>query len=430
MAIDSIETWYRSTLVSADTTSQLSQHESSQICIVGAGMAGLSAAASLVEKGYRDIVVLEQGPIGNGASGRNGGFVFGGYSLSEHALLAQCGAEHARQLYQMTKDAVARVRRRVQDYEIDCQLSDNGVLLANWFKDEKLLPKHQSLLRDVYDTEWSAIEADKMARMTDTDFYHDGLLESNAFHLHSLNYLCGLAAWLQEQGVRIYTQTPVSSIEQEGDAWKVNTEFSSVSAAKVLVCGGAYMGHMKPRKLPSSILPIATYIMVTEPVKDLLPRLFEKNWAVYDSRFAFDYYRPLHDGRLLWGGRIAIYDRSPESVRKVLRKDMLKVYPQLADSKTEFAWSGWMGYSRHKMLQLGELKPGLWHLQGFGGHGMAPTTAAGEVVASAIAGDDSGLRYFKPWGLVHGGSFAGLLAAQVTYWALQTGDWLKEISSR
>ena len=144
--------------------------------------------------------------------------------------------------------------------------------------------------------------------------------------------------------------------------------------------------------------------------------------AIYDTRFAFDYYRPLPDSRLLWGGRISVRDRSPQAVQRLLQRDLVKVFPQLRDVRIESAWSGLMSYARHEMPQIGRIDEGLWLAQAFGGHGVAPTTFAGEVLASAIAEGDNRWREFADYGLVSALKPAGFIGAQLTYWWLQARD--------
>jgi gamma-glutamylputrescine oxidase len=180
----------------------------------------------------------------------------------------------------------------------------------------------------------------------------------------------------------------------------------------------------------AAVLPIATYVMVTEPLGARLDEAIRTRAAVYDTRFAFDYYRALPDTRLLWGGRISILERPAASVARLLRGDMLKVFPQLEGARTEYAWSGLMSYARHEMPQVGEIEPGLWVAQAFGGHGVAPTTFAGEVVAGALAGDDDRWRRFRDFGLASAHKPAGFVAAQLTYWWLQAKDAWKDWGER
>jgi glycine/D-amino acid oxidase-like deaminating enzyme len=217
----------------------------------------------------------------------------------------------------------------------------------------------------------------------------------------------------------------VESIAPDGQGWRVATARGYVKAREVVLCCGGYLGRLSP-KLASAMLPIATYVMVTEPLGERLGSAMRTGAAVYDTRFAFDYYRPLADTRLLWGGRIAVRDRAAGDVARLLRADMLKVYPQLAGARVDYAWSGLMSYGRHKMPQLGRLPDGVWYGMGFGGHGVGPTTLAGEVLAAALCGDGAGLARFAPWKLPPTGGPAGLLAAQLTYWYYALRDRMRE----
>ena len=171
-------------------------------------------------------------------------------------------------------------------------------------------------------------------------------------------------------------------------------------------------------------LPIATYVMATEPLGERLRDAMCTDAAVFDTRFAFDYYRPLPDTRLLWGGRMSTRERSGADVARLLYGDLVRVYPQLAGVRVTHAWSGLMSYSRHHMPHIGRLPTGLWYALGFGGHGVAPTTFGGEVLAQAMTGEAGIPRGLAAFGLLPTHGKLGLAAAQLTYWGLQARDVL------
>lgn len=396
-----------------------------RICIVGAGFAGLATAMSLIERGETSILVLEAGRVGEGASGRNGGFVFGGFSLGEAALIRAVGSVRARQLYQMTQDGVATIRRRIATHRIDCDAISAGILLANWFDDARVLDARQRVMAEGMGVTWQRLDRHQLAQHVHTDRYSGALFEPDAFHFHPLKYAQGIAATLVTAGARICEQSRAIRIIPDRAGWQIATAHGTVHAEQVVICCGGYIERLHPR-LAAATLPIATYVMTTEPLGDRLASVMPTAAAVYDTRFAFDYYRALADTRLLWGGRIAIRQRSAASVARLLHADMGKVYPQLAAARVEFAWSGLMSYGRHQMPQLGRLPEGLWYGTGFGGHGVGPTTLAGEVLARALLGDAGGLQRFAPWGLPPVGGAAGLLAAQIGYWYHELRDWLRK----
>jgi glycine/D-amino acid oxidase-like deaminating enzyme len=394
------------------------------VCIIGAGFAGLGTALSLLERGIKDVVVLEAREVGFGASGRNGGFVFGGFSLGEGALLAKAGPQGGRKLYQLTLDAVQTIRRRIAQYGIDCDVREAGVILANWFDDDRVLDRQQRFMAEELGVEWQRLSRDALGDLLETRRYYGGLFEPGAFHFHPLKYARGLARVLATGGVTIHEGSRAGRIGRDGAGWRVTTAAGEVRARELVVCCGGYIERLH-RRLAGAVLPIATYVITTEPLGDRLHSAIRTQAAVYDTRFAFDYYRTLPDTRLLWGGRIAVRDRDPAAVARLLYRDMLKVYPQLEGVRIEHAWSGMMSYARHKMPQVGRLPDGLWYGMGFGGHGVGPTTLAGEMLAAAIAGDLEGIERFGPWGLPATYGPAGKFAAQLSYWYYELRDLLR-----
>lgn len=395
------------------------------VCVVGAGFAGLNTALGLVERGNPHVVLLDARHVGAGASGRNGGFVFGGYSRGESRLIDDLGPEAAREVYGWTTDAVRRIRSRIDRYGIACDVLDGGVIWANWFRDRAPLRARQSLLAERYGAQWDWLDQAEMRRRISSERYAEGLYESAAFHFHPLAYARGLAHVLSRAGVRIHDGTPATALSPDGAGWRVSTPNGEVRCRTMVLSCGGYLAGLRKR-VDDAVLPIATYVMVTEPLGHRMQDVLRTPAAVYDTRFAFDYYRPLPDTRLLWGGRISVLDRSAEDVEKLLRADMLRVFPQLDDVAIDYAWSGLMSYAPHEMPHVLEAEPGLWVAQGFGGHGVAPTTAAGDLVASAIAERDGRWRMLSRYGLQPAFKPVGFLAAQASYWWAQSKDALKD----
>ena len=395
------------------------------VCIVGAGFAGLNTAMGLVERGVSDVVLLEREQVGYGASGRNGGFVFGGYSRGEDRLVADLGTDTAREVYGWTLDAVRRIRDRIDRYGIACDVVDGGVVWANWFEDPQPLKARQTLLAQRYGACWEWLDRAEMRRRIGSERYADGLFEAGAFHFHPLAYARGLAGVLDRAGVRIHEASPAIALDRDGDGWRVRTPGGEVRCRTVVLACGGYLAGLR-RRVDEAVLPIATYVMVTEPLGERMKDVLRTPAAVYDTRFAFDYYRPLPDSRLLWGGRISVLDRSPHDVEEALTRDMLRVFPQLRGVAIDYAWSGLMSYAPHEMPHVLEAEPGLWVAQAFGGHGVAPTTAAGELVASAIAEGDRRWTRLSRYGLQPAFKPFGFLAAQASYWWAQSKDALKD----
>ncbi|UXI66620.1 NAD(P)/FAD-dependent oxidoreductase [Tahibacter amnicola] len=416
--------YYRATATAYGGFAPIEGRHEKRVVIVGGGYAGLNTALGLAERGMDGVCVLERETVGFGASGRNGGFVFAGYSLGEHSLVRTLGAERAKALFLSTVGGVQLIRSRVAKYKIPCAAVDEGVIWANWFRDPAVLRDRQRFLAERFGVQWEWLPRQTLRELLRTDRYSEGVWERNALHLHPLNYAIGIAQAAAGQGVAVHEHSGVRSIERSGNGWLVRTELAQIQAEHVVLSCGGYLAGLD-RRIDRSILPIATYVMVTEPLGVRLREAINTRAAIYDTRFAFDYYRPLPDSRLLWGGRISVLDRSPEQVRDVLLRDLHKVFPQLDGVRVDFAWSGLMSYARHQMPQIGQKDKGLWYAQAFGGHGVAPTTVAGELLAAAIAKDDTAWQAFAPFGLVSSFRPMGFLGAQANYWWYQAKDWYK-----
>ena len=396
------------------------------ICVVGAGFAGLSCALQLLQSGAGPVTLIDRGHVAYGASGRNGGFVFGGYSLDEKALVKAVGLDQARSLYRLTLDGVDLVKHRIQSLNIECDANPAGVLWANWFNDDRVLKEKQAYLSEQFDVSWRYIDQEALASDLQTTRYRGGLIEDNAIHFHPYRYAAALAREIARLGGQIHDNTMMTGLDRQGDRVHVKTPHGLIKADRVVLCGGGYQQRADHSPISHALMPIATFVMVTEPIPDQIEQLMKTPWAVYDTRFAFDYYRPLPDGRLLWGGRIEAFDSSRESIERKLRSDLAKVFPQLKTVQVDAVWSGNMGYSRHQMPQLGCLDEQVWYAQAFGGHGVSTSNMGGMLIARALAEGDETYRLFEPFGLTQTYGFAGRMAAQLNYWYLQTRDRIKE----
>ncbi|QCW26690.1 FAD-binding oxidoreductase [Lysobacter enzymogenes] len=421
--------YYRASLDADRAWPALEESTRARVCVIGGGFAGLNTALGLAERGVGEVVLLEAQRVGYGASGRNGGFVFGGFSRGEDALLRELGPQRARALYQGTLDAVELIRARIRRYGIDCDATEAGAIWANWFADPEVLRARQRLLAEHFGVEWQWWPRERLRERVRSARYNDALFEPQAFHFHPLKYAQGIAAQEQALGVGVHEGSPALALERDGEGWQVRSERGEVRAEQVVLACGGYLAGLR-REVDAAVMPIATYVMVTQPLGELLDGALQTRAAIYDSRFAFDYYRPLRDGRLLWGGRISVRDRSPRQVQRVLYRDLLRVFPQLAGVRIDYAWSGLMSYARHQMPQVGRIGEGLWLAQAFGGHGVAPTTFAGERLAAAIAEGDERWRELSGYGVVSAFKPAGLVAAQASYAWAQFKDWFKDKSER
>lgn len=421
-------TWYhRSSREPALVLEPLSEALEAEVCVVGGGLAGLATCLSLVERGL-DVVLIEGGNPGDGASGRNGGMASSGFTRGALDLESSLGTEHAQRIYAHSVAALDLIRQRVQRYGIAADLVP-GVLVASFFDDPKGLRAEAEALNERFATRVELRSRDWMAATYKTARYTEGLFDPDGFHLDPLALNRGYARASLAAGARLFAHTRATAVERAGAGWRVQTAGShgrhahppaSVTAKHVVLATNVYGDGMLPL-LRRSLLPVATYVIVTEPLGDLLGEVIKAPYAVFDDRFAVGYYRPLADGRLLWGGRVSLRERQPH-LDSLMRRDLAHVYPQLAHVPIAQAWAGRMGFARHKMPLLGRIEPGLWMNTAYGGHGLNTTTMGGDLVARAIAANDPAIEDFTVFQPQPVFGPMGRLMAQGIYWGMSAKD--------
>ena len=420
-------TFYSRTTTDQTTRPSLTGNHETDTVIVGGGLAGLTTALELARDGI-PVAVLESQTIGFGASGRNGGIVSPAYACGPDAIAARVGPIAARALHRLTIEGVQRLKANIASLAITGADPVPGLLNLRRFDRARDLHQYADAFQKDYGYAFTYLSRADIAQRLATTRYVHGLEDKQAFHIHPLNYLRALATEVERLGGHIFESSPAIGADLKSTK-TIRTPSGQVRARRAAFATGGYTGPLIPR-LKRAVLPIATYMMLTDPAPDLLAATIRTSAAVLDDRRAADYYRLVDNGtRLLWGGRITTRAADPDAIARDLRAAMLDVFPQLAPLKTEIAWSGLMAYGRHLMPQLGQLQPDVWHITAFGGHGLNTTAITGKILAEAILGQSDRIRMFAPYPLTWAGGPIGLAVAQLTYWGLQAQDKWRERSA-
>ncbi len=380
-----IRSYYAATANPAPEHPPLTGEIDADVCVVGGGMAGCSTALHLAERGYR-VVLVEANRIAWGASGRSGGQALVGYASGQEPLVQQLGLEAARRLWDMSVEAVALVEGLITRYRIDCDFHRGAMNVAIKERQRVALLEEMEEIQKLYGYEHlTFLERADLEALLATRRYCAGVLDSRSGHLHPLNYTLGLAAAARQHGALMFESSPAIEV-RHGEPALVITEQGRVKARFVALCCNAYIGKLAPR-LRARIMPVGTYIVATEPLgEERMEALMRKNIAVSDVNFVLDYFRRSADHRLLFGGRVSYSGLNSIATATATRLRMLRVFPQLADARIDYAWGGYVDITMNRAPDFGRLAPNVYYLQGFSGHGIALSTIAGKLVAEAISG--------------------------------------------
>jgi gamma-glutamylputrescine oxidase len=380
-----IQSYYAATAHASPARPALVGSVDCDVCVVGGGIAGCSAALHLAERGYR-VVVLEGQRVGWGASGRSGAQALYGVAAGHTKLARLIGSADARRVWDITIEGLALIRELITKHRIECDWVDGHMQTAIKPRHDAEILEEIELLRTQLDYHSARyVPRDELRELLASNRYLSALYDPNCGHLHPLNYTLGLAAAAERSGARIFENSRAESWT-DGATVGVRTAQGEVRAKHVVLCGNVYLGRTAP-DLVSKIIGVSTYIVATEPLgAERAAQLIKNNAGVIDSNWVVDYFRRSADHRLLFGGRANYSGLSQFDAPEATRQRMLAVFPQLADVKVEYAWGGEVDITLNRAPHFGRLGSNVYFLQGFSGHGLVLTGVAGKLVAEAVSG--------------------------------------------
>lgn len=387
-----VRSWYAASAPGFPAQPVLQGSLSADVCILGAGITGLSTAIELAEAGYK-VIVLEAQRVGWGASGRSGGQAIFGFGCDQAKITQAVGLETSKRLFDWSIEGLDLIKSRCTQYGIDCDWRDIHAHVP-------IKPRHvtelKSWQRDLaenfaYPLQWW--EREQLQAVMPNPRYLGALVDPRSGHLHPLKYTQGLAHAALKLGVRVFEQSKVTRLVR-GDKPAFLTAAGDVRCDFAVLAGNAYVHGIAP-ELDDKIMPVGTYIGATVPLGETRANALIKNgMAVADVNWALDYFRLSSDNRLLFGGRASYSTLPPPDLAGTLRRRMARVFPHLADVKMDTVWGGFVDISLNRAPHWGRLGGNVYFAQGFSGHGIAATGLAGRVISEAIKGQAGRLDAF------------------------------------
>lgn len=384
--------WYAHSAGVHDQYPALNGEHQADVCIIGGGFTGLSAACTLAEAG-RKVILLEAHQIGWGASGRNGGQLIRGF-VGQEKVEKYWGANHAKAIDELTWAGHDLIRKRIDDYDINCDLTPGWLEVATTPRQLASLYHHYNEMESQYpDRGWHYMGAEELAETIGTDRFVGGVLSMSDGHLHPLKLCLGLAKGAASQGAIIHEHSPVIEIKP-GEKVRVFTADGVVVANHVLLAANVHH-HLPVRELAGASSAAGSYIIATEPLQeDVLNTLNPNRYAICDTKTVCDYFRMSSDGRVLFGGRVNYSGRKPASIQAKLLPRLLKVWPQLEGVKISHEWGGRLGVPYGQVPLIGKLGDNIWYGAGYTGHGVNMGNLAGDILGRAIVGEQDRFDLF------------------------------------
>ena len=377
------------------TAPQLAGNQRFDVVVIGGGLTGCAAALYLAEQGV-SVALLESRHFGWGASGRSGGQIISGYAAEQSKIEKLVGLDTAKELWDHSLNALEYTRDKIAKHSIDCDLTQGYLHVGSKPRHAKELAEWVEHLDKVYDYAiMQYLDRPALQEFLGSEAYSGGVNDPGSGHLHPLNYCLGMAKAAQEAGAQLLEDSAVTKIETAATGSSVHTSNGVIQCDSVIYACNAYIDQLQ-NNLQKKIMPVGTYIIATEPLGEQTARgLISNGAAVSDTNFVLDYYRTSADFRILFGGRVSYSTIEPVGLTASLKKRMLRVFPQLAGTKVDFSWGGFVAITQNRAPHIGRLENNQFFAQGFSGHGMALAGYIGSLLARAALGEKEEIACFE-----------------------------------
>jgi glycine/D-amino acid oxidase-like deaminating enzyme len=406
-------TWYSGVTRLPPARTPLNYDLDVDVCVIGGGLAGLTAAREVARRGW-SVAVIEARRIAWNASGRNSGFVAPGYSAQIEKIVERIGLPAAKALWELSEAGVQYVRDTIEESGVSGIVEGEGWLDVFKTPDTGRASARIRLLDHEIGAAAESWPPERVRDALRTSHYFEAIYFPHAFQINPLAYALGLADAAERAGVRMFENTQAVTVDPAGVRKRIETPHGRVRAGHVVLAGNIHLGAVAQR-LADTLVPITAFTGVTQSLGGRLAEAVAFRGAVSDSRHANYHYRIVGGDRLLWTGSTSVGSRSKRTQRW-LERAVRATYPQLGPVQFEYFWPAEMGFAVHGMPQIGEVQPGVWLASAFGGHGLNTSAMAGNLIARAVVEGDDTWRRFLPFELVWAGGRVGRSVVRATAW--------------
>jgi glycine/D-amino acid oxidase-like deaminating enzyme len=382
-----------------EPASSLTGSITADLCVIGAGFTGLwSALLARESDPGLDVVLLEATESGNGASGRNGGFVDHCLTHTFENGLGRWPAE-LRTLVKMGYENLDAIEETLKRYQLDCDFQRTGemVMATEPYQVETL--RNVPVQAEPYGIKLEWCDQEQARSIVNSPIYLGGLYDPQVATVNPAQLVWGLRRACLENGVRLFERTQVTRLSDEAKAILVRTQYGQVMAKQALLATNAFPPLLKDLK--RYIVPVYDYALMTEPLtKSQREEIgWEKRIGVGDAGNQFHYYRTSADGRILFGGYDAVYhwnngfgphlEIDYESFGR-LADHFFQTFPQLEGLRFTHAWGGAIDTSSRFSAFWGQAFGGkLAYVAGYTGLGVGASRFGAQVMLDLLNGADN-----------------------------------------
>lgn len=379
--------YYESTLAPWMHFSPLGGEKVCEFVVIGGGLLGASTALHLAEAGI-ETVLLEKNAIGSGASGRNGGQLTPGLARWEaESMLDNLSTDEARRLWHFTStEAMSLIDDIASRYHLDLDRQRGHITAAVHPGHMNALVQAADARRFLGDNHVAVLGGYELQEHIRSEAYYGGVLDDLGGQIHSLALNRGLIYGFVMNGGQVHEQSEVIRIEEFGGVTHVHTATGMITATKGVVIAVHDATHTLLNENNATTIPFYTYVGVTSPVAGGTRTLLPTGKPVYDTQLQIDYYRPVRNERLLFGGQGTGMRWDDTRTVDYLTSRLRAVFPEHEELQLDFAWSGTTDLTLNGATDCrkGGKNGKIYSVHGWSGHGIAQTVRIGKAIRDDI----------------------------------------------
>jgi glycine/D-amino acid oxidase-like deaminating enzyme len=358
------------------------------VLIVGSGLTGLTAALRLA-RGGKSVAVIDSGDIAAGASSINGGMVSPDIKAGIRLIFDQHGPDLGREMWQATVRSVDIVSDLARAEEIEVRIMRGGMAALGIGTDAQAkFEQSVSWYREHVSVDWEVLGPGRIGDVVGGGPFTTAIFEPEGFGIQPARFVFGVAERVAEAGGRLVPQCEAISFERGASAFQVATTSGQVRAGEVVLATNGYTTSRPSAELRRRIVPVGSYIIVTEPIEDLATELFPGGAMTYTKKRLLNYMRRTPDGRVLIGGRRNLHTGLDlEESATALRDQLVGYFPQLAEVQLTHVWGGKLAVPFDLVPHMGQVD-GAWYALGYAGHGVGLATLMGHELGGMLLGEE------------------------------------------
>ncbi len=371
--------------------------------VVGSGLTGLTAALRLSSSG-KTVTVIEAGEVAGGASSINGGMVSPDVKAGIRRVFEIYGPDIGRQMWGSTVRSVELVRDLATRPGVDALVHDNGLAaLGRGKRQLDGIESKVSWYRENLGVDWRVLAGDDVGQVVGGEYFDAALFEPEGFGVHPARLAFGVAGEALRSGSVLVDRCEAIWVESAGTGHRVTTTKGTIDAGTVILATNGYTTGRPIEKMSRLVVPVGSYIIVTESVgAERAEEIFPGGAMAYTRRRLLNYMRRTHDDRILLGGRRSLHPGLDlgESAAD-LRRALVTYWPQLEEVPISHVWGGKLGIPFDLIPHIGRVD-GAWYAMGYAGHGVGLACQLGHELAGMLLGDDPPSVYSR---IRHDGRF-------------------------